>query len=210
MIRKRRKAISTLKNENDITLNFFRWCSKQRWDWLMGLPYSNDRSSSVLRRTVLNWLREIERADATRFFRWVQFKPLEYMRKSTEAYLLVGGLGSGAWRCWARRWASMNADEDLSGWVEWNAKDRKPLAPVLTKLIRERQFVDVDMRLGSSAYFADRLLKVDRFGMPTDPVMLRALKVVKKPKDRKEPRTKRVLWQSLLDESQVIPTPAKR
>jgi hypothetical protein len=118
------------------------------------------------------------------------FTPREYRQKSECCYALVGGLNSGEWKYWTRRWPAMNGEPESIGSKIWSKDCRKPLRPILDKLFREGQFVDVEMRLGSRAYWPERRLQVDKNGMPLDPLMLKALKTMGKPKPKKPPRAK--------------------
>lgn len=183
---------------DDMTVSFLRWCSRRPWDWLMEFPYPDD-SGSIYPPEIIVWnlMREIETADATRFFRWVTFRPREFKRPVETSYALVGGLGSGEWKYWAKRWAAMNGDAGIVGLKLWrNGLKKPPLRKIMQKLFRKDQFVDIEVRLGSHAYWPDRKLRVDEKGMPLDPLMLKALKTINKPKPRKPPRVK---WQSLLE-----------
>jgi hypothetical protein len=190
-----------LQNTADLTLDFLRWCSNQPWDWLMGLPFSRESGGfDDPRLKVWAWLREIETADATRFFRWVKLVPREFRRLTEGCYVLVGGLGSGEWWYWTRRWTAMNDDVEVRPWTEWRATEHRRLGPVLENLFRKDQFVDVDARLGSTAYWPNRMLEVDESGMPYDPLMRKALTRVKKPKARPEKTLEPVKWRDVLED----------
>jgi hypothetical protein len=175
--------------ENDVTPDFLRWCSERSWDWLMALPVPEGPNWN-LPPEIIAWkfLCEIEAADATRFFRRVTLTPREYRKKSECCYALVGGLNSGEWKYWTRRWAAMNDEPESIGSKIWSKDCRKPLRPILDKLFRDGQFVDIELRLGSRAYWPQRRLQVDKNGMPLDPLMLKALKTMKKPKPKKPAR----------------------
>jgi hypothetical protein len=190
-----RTGQSKLESERGIQQRLFNLLAELPWDWLMRLPIPEYFSPyDDPKWNLRNWLREIEQADATRFFRWVLFIPRPYKAAAEERFVLIGGLSSGEWWYWSRRWSAMNDHPGLIGRLEWWAGRKQSLGPVFEKLFGH-SFVDVDMRFGSTASWPERTLQVDADGMPLDPAMRKALKTVNKPKPKRPVRTK---WQNVL------------
>jgi hypothetical protein len=165
------------------------------WDWLMRLPIPE--SFSHFDNPEWNrwgWMREIEVADATRYFRWVMFTPRPHTGSASEWFVLAGGLSSGEWRYWSLRWAAMNDSPESSGQIEWWPGHQKSLGAIVERLFKD-QFVDLHLRFGSTAYWPLRKLEVDDNGMPLDRALRKTLETTKRPKPK---RRRRIRWGSLL------------
>jgi hypothetical protein len=113
----------------------------------------------------------------------------------------MGGLASGEWWYWSRRWLAINgAEPDVQAGLEWWSRFKQPLEPVLKKLFYG-ELLDIDVRFGSNDRWPQRKLEVDEDGMPIDLSMQRALNTVKEPQKRlSRPRCLRtVRWRPVID-----------
>jgi len=143
-----------------------------------------------------DWIGEIERADGTMDFRWALIIPRD--AKSRELYVLIGGLSSGSWWFWTRRWAAIMGDRQLrAGLIYGFPREKRRLALVLRELLGGKRF-DFEMRIGPKTISRSRTMDVDESGMPAGGEALLT------PEPRKDAKPK---WTC---EQLLLPYPAPR
>ena len=146
---------------NDGCINL---CSTLQWNWMQFLPWVTGMTVAEIGRKFSQWIGEIERADGTMDFRWALIIPRD--PKSRELYVLVGGLSSGSWWFWTRRWAAIMGDRELrAGLIYGSPWEKRRLASVLKELLAGKR-ADFELRLGPRTISCSRTMDVDESGMP--------------------------------------------
>jgi len=100
-----------MKSSEAVNDGFIKACSSLQWNWLEFLPWVTGMTVAEIGGKFRDWIGEIERADGTMDFRWALIIPRD--AKSRELYVLIGGLSSGSWWFWTRRWAAIMGDRQL-------------------------------------------------------------------------------------------------
>src|SRR5271170_1199581 len=87
-----------------INKNLLDWCLDQQWDWMLTLPLPPDATPVQVDRNFMRWISEIEEKDGDLDFRWAKLIPVQSNGLPSEFHVLVGGINSGEWSFWSRRW----------------------------------------------------------------------------------------------------------
>src|SRR5579864_8738268 len=103
--------------------NFIKICAIVRWNWMLSLPWAAGMTVTQVGETLKAWIGEIEVADGTMDFRIALITPRD--PAVHEFYILVGGLGTGTWWFWTRRWAVMMGDQQLRGALKYRFPGEK-------------------------------------------------------------------------------------
>jgi hypothetical protein len=141
-----------------------KFCSALQWNWMQFLPWAAGMTVAEVDKKFTQWIGEIEKADGTMGFRWARIIPRD--GNVREFYAMVGGLGSGAWWVWTRRWATINGNRELrAGLIYGFPREKRRIAPVLQELLVGKKF-DFEMRMGPKTISRSRKLELDEFGMP--------------------------------------------
>jgi len=161
--------------------NFLNWCARQGWDWLFVLVVAATATPEEVDGNFRRWIQEIERADGTLDFCWIRLVPVDCKGSLRESYVLVGGLSSGEWWYWAKRWKAINSHADGHAGVLYSPRRRRGirLNSALHELLSKIDF-DVQMQLGVRFIRRRRTLKVDEDGLPLDKKMRRNLSIERK------------------------------
>lgn len=144
--------------------HFIKMCAIVRWNWLLSLPWAAGMTMAEIGEKLKSWISEIETADGTMGFRFALIIPRD--QTSREFHVLVGGLGSGKWWYWTRRWAAIMGDRQLRGSLLYGfpGEKRGPTS-ALKHLLVGKKF-DFEMRIGPATIQCSRMMDVDESGMP--------------------------------------------
>jgi hypothetical protein len=153
-----------VKSNEGVNEGFIKSCSAQQWNWVQFLPWVMGMTVAEIGGKFSQWIGEIERADGTMDFRWALMIPRDLNAQGF--YAFVGGLSSGSWWFWTRRWAAIMGDRELRGGLIYGFPgEKRRLAPVLRELLAEKRF-DFEMRIGPKTISRSRMMDVDESGMP--------------------------------------------
>jgi hypothetical protein len=145
-----------------INKSLLDWCLDQEWDWMLTLPLPPDATSVQVDRNFMRWITEIEEKDGDLDFRWTKLIPAQSNGLAKEFHVLVGGINSGEWSFWSRRWPV------LFGWTEPVGrrayKDRRELPSLVKRLARTD--LNIQLHIGPAKIRQSRTLKVDGKGLP--------------------------------------------
>ena len=100
-----------MKSKVALNEGCIKLCSALPWNWMQFLPWVTGMTVAEIGRKFSQWIGEIETADGTLDFRWALIIPQN--PNSRELYVLVGGLSSGSWWFWTRRWAAIMGNRAL-------------------------------------------------------------------------------------------------
>ena len=153
-----------MKTEKEkVAQDFLRWCARQRWDLLFALPFPEGKTVAETFRNFRRWILEIEMAEGTLAFRWVRMVKVHKTEPLGDFYVLVGGLSSGEWWYWARRWRVLSGGTEGAGVHYWHrlqrrGRGRRSVGPVLRELLAGENF-DFDLRIGPQVIQRQRRMK---------------------------------------------------
>jgi hypothetical protein len=141
-------------------------CLAWQWDWMAVLQLPAGATMTEGERWFRKWIGEIEQADGTMAFRWLKLTPKIATNAEREFHVLVGGLSSGEWWFWTKRWSAIVGDREARGGYEYSyKKEGNRLRSTIREILDGQQF-DAELRLGPMTIRHKRTMKVDENGMP--------------------------------------------
>jgi hypothetical protein len=187
----------TTKIKNAINESLLDWCLAHEWDWMLTLPMSPDATSVQVERNFVRWISEIEEKDGDLDFRWAKLIPTQSKGQPREFHVMVGGISSGEWSFWSRRWPV------LFGATEPVGRRAYAYRRELDSLVKRLAGTDLNIQIhvGPVKIHTGRSMQVNRDGLPQGGEAL----LVPKP----QARTK---WQRLREwgpSSLLLPFPDK-
>jgi|SRR5579862_6442301 len=143
---------------------FIKMCSTLPWNWMVSLPWAVGMTVAEVGEKLKVWIGEIEVADGTMDFRFALIIPRD--PTSRDFYILVGGLGSGKWWYWTRRWAALMGDRQLrAGLIYGFPGEKRGPTLALKQLLIGKKF-NFEIRLGPKGITRSRKMNSDEFGWP--------------------------------------------
>lgn len=152
----------TTKTRDAINKSLLDWCVAHEWDWMLTLPLPPNATSIQVDRNFLRWISEIEEKDGDLDFRWAKLIPIQSDGPTAEFHVLVGGISSGEWSFWSRRWPILFGATEPIGHRAYSY--RRELDPLLKRLARTD--LNIQINVGPVKIRQSRTMQVDSKGMP--------------------------------------------
>lgn len=152
----------TTKIKNAISQTLLDWCLAHEWDWMLTLPLPPDATFIQVDRNFLRWISEIEEKDGDLDFRWAKLIPAQPDGAPGDFHVLVGGISSGEWSFWSRRWPVLFGATEPVGHRAYTY--RRELDPLLKRLARTD--LNIEIHVGPARIRQSRTMEVDSKGLP--------------------------------------------
>ena len=148
--------------KNTLNKSLLYWCLTQEWDWMLTLSVPPDATPVQADRNFGRWISEIEEKDGDLDFRWAKLIPAQYDGLPKEFHVLVGGINSGEWSFWSRRWPVLFGGTEPVGRRAY--RFRRELPSLVERLARTD--LNIQIHVGPAKIRKSRTMQVNDKGTP--------------------------------------------
>jgi hypothetical protein len=129
---------------------------------MLTLRLPTDATSVQGDRNFMRWISEIEEKDGDLDFRWAKLIPAQSEAIPSEFHVLVGGINSGEWSFWSRRWPVLFGGTEPAGRRAY--RFRRELPSLVERLARTD--LNIQVHVGPAKIRQSRTMQINGNGMP--------------------------------------------